>query len=125
MILQGKVASGIGIAKMWVSKIETVFKNKTGMKVFHGTLNIKLNADYVIEPDFIILPKEYGGTQNVLVKECDVLGNKAYIVRAEKNQKGLGEHNLQVLEIVSNINFREKYNLKNDDKLEVKVNNIQ
>ena len=39
MILQGKATSGIGIAKMWVSKIENIFKEKTGMSVFHGTLN--------------------------------------------------------------------------------------
>lgn len=121
MILQGKVTSGIGIAKMWVSKIECAFEKKTGMEVFHGTLNIELDFEYTVKPDFIILPQEYGGTQKVLVEKCEILGNKAYIVRAEKNQNGTGEHNLQVLEIVSNINFREVYNLKNCDKIEVKV----
>ena len=29
MILQGKATSGIGIAKMWVSKIENIFKEKS------------------------------------------------------------------------------------------------
>ncbi len=31
---------------MWVSKIENIFKEKTGMSVFHGTLNIKLSFNY-------------------------------------------------------------------------------
>lgn len=121
MILKGKVTKGIGIAKMWVGKIEKVFKDKTGVTVFHGTLNIKLNKKYIIKPDLIIKPEEFGGTENVLVKRCEILGNEAYIVRAEKNQKGQGEHDLRILEIVANFNFREKYGLKDNDEIEVKI----
>jgi len=115
MILKGKVASGIGTAKMWVSKIEDVFEKKTGMKIYHGTLNIRLEEDYVVEPDWIIKPEEFGGTQNVLVKKCEIMEKEAYIVRAEKNQIGQGDHDLKTIEIVSNINFREMYNLKDQD----------
>lgn len=121
MILQGKATSGIGIAKMWVSKIENIFKEKTGMRVFHGTLNIKLNFNYKIQPDFIILPKEYGGTQNVLVKQCKIFGNTAYIVRAEKNQNGTGDYDLQTIEIISDINFRKKYGIKDNDDITLEV----
>lgn len=119
MILNGKIVSGLGVAKMWVGKIENVFEEKTGLKVFHGTLNIRLKKDYIVEPDFIIKPKEYGGTQNVLVKKCKILNNEAYIVRAEKNQRGQGDHNLNIVEIISDINFREKYNLKDDMKVTI------
>lgn len=121
MILKGKVTKGIGIAKMWVGKIEKVFKDKTGVTVFQGTLNIELNKKYIIKPDLIIKPEEFGGTENVLVKRCEILGNEAYIVRAEKNQKGQGEHDLRILEIVANFNFREKYGLKDNDEIEVKI----
>ena len=123
MVLDGKVTSGIGTAKMWVGKIEKIFEEKTGLKVFHGTLNIKIEEDYIVEPDLIIKPEEFGGTQNVLVQECEILGNKAYIVRAEKNQKGEGEHNLKIIEIVSNVNFRKKYNLKDESSIKVKITN--
>jgi len=119
MELKGKVASGIGIAKMWVSKIEEIFEKKTGIKVYHGTLNIKLEEDYIIKPDWIIKPEEFGGTQNVLVKKCEIMGQEAYIVRAEKNQTGQGDHDLKTIEIVSNINFRETYNLKDQDCIEI------
>lgn len=121
MVLKGKVTKGIGVAKMWVGKIEKAFKKKTGMKAYHGTLNIKLNKEYIIEPDLIIKPEEFGGTENVLVKRCEILGNEAYIVRAEKNQKGQGEHDLRILEIVANFNFREKYGLKDNDEIELKI----
>lgn len=119
MVLNGKVTSGIGTAKMWVGKVEKIFEEKTGLKVFHGTLNIRLEEDYVIKPDLIIKPEEFGGTQNVLVKKCEILGNIAYIVRAEKNQKGEGDHNLKIIEIVSEINFREKYKLKDGDNIKI------
>ena len=122
MKLYGKITSGLGTAKMWVGKIESVFEEKTKIKLFHGTLNIKLKNDYIIDPDWIIKPEEYGGTQNVLVKKCKILDNIAYAVRAEKNQIGKGDHGLKILEIVSDINFREKYNLKDGTEVTILVN---
>lgn len=121
MKLQGKLTTGIGTAKMWVGKIEKVFEEKTGIKLYHGTLNIELENGYIIEPDWIIKPEDFGGTENVLVKECKILGNIAYIVRAEKNQKGKGEHDLKILEIVSDINFRETYNLKDGENIMIQI----
>jgi len=121
MILKGKVTSGIGKAKMWVSKIEEIFVKKTGMKVFHGTLNIKLEKDCIIEPDWTIKPEEFGGTQNVLVKKCKILEHEAYIVRAEKNQTGKGDHDLKVIEIVSDINLRELYGLEDNDSAIISI----
>ena len=121
MVLRGIVSSGLGTAKMWVGKIEKVFEKKTGLKVFHGTLNIRLDEDYIVEPDWIIEPKRYGGTQNVLVKKCRILDKEAYIVRAEKNQIGQGDHDLKVVEIISDINFRKKYNLKDGEIISIEV----
>ena len=121
MILQGIVTSGLGVAKNWVKKIECVFKEKTGMQVFNGTLNIKLNEDYLVVPDFIIEPNQYGGTQRVLVKKCEIFGEKSYIVRAEKNQIGTGDHDLKIIEIVSTKNFRETFKIKDDDLIKIKI----
>lgn len=121
MFIEGKVTSGIGTAKMWVGKIEKVFKEKTGMKAYHGTLNIYLKKKYIVIPDFIINPEEYGGTQKVLVKKCKIFENEAYIVRAEKNQNGQGEHDLQTIEVISNICFREKYKLNDEEKIIIQI----
>lgn len=121
MIIEGRVTSGLGTAKMWVSKIDDILKQKTGMKVFHGTLNIKLEENYIVEPDFIITPEQYGGTENVLVKKCKIFEDEAYIVRAEKNQVGNGDHSLKIVEIVSNINLRKTYKLKDDTNIIILV----
>ena len=121
MILEGKVASGLGVAKKWVSKIEGIFEIKTGMKVFHGTLNIILGEDFIVKPDWIIESSEYGGTQKVLVMKCKIFNREAYIVRAEKNQLGTGDHDLKVIEIISDISFRKKYGLKDNDTISIEI----
>lgn len=115
MILIGKIKTGLGDASFWVEKIEAVFYKKTKIKLFFGTLNIELLQPYELQNYFIIKKEEYGGTQDVYVQECKLFKHKAYIVRAEKTV-----HKSNVLEIVSNINFRQTYNLK--DKDEVKIN---
>lgn len=122
MKLEGIVIDGLGKAKYWVGKISTVFKEKTNYNLVLGTLNIKLNEPYIINPDFIIKKEEFGGTENVLVKKCKILGKEAYMVRAEKNQKNNGEHGLDIIEIVGDVNFRETYNLMNNQRIIVSIN---
>lgn len=114
MVLKGKIIDGLGNASFWVKKIEEVFLKKEGIKLFHGTLNVKLQEEYNLQTDWILKPEEYGGTQKVYVQKCKVLGNKSYIVRAEKTA-----HKDDIVEIVSDINFREKYKLKNDDEIKI------
>ena len=63
---------------------------------------------------YIISNKEYGGTQDVFIQKCKVLGRQAYIVRAEKT-----EHTSNVIEIVSDIKFRDTYNLKDKDIIKI------
>lgn len=121
MILEGKIITGMGTAKDWVRKIEEVFKQKTNMQVFYGTLNVELKQDYIVTPDLIIEAEEYGGTQKVFVKKCKILKDEAYIVRAEKNQIGKGDYNLKTLELVSNICFRKKYQIKDGENIKIEI----
>lgn len=116
MLLKGRVKKGLGNASFWVKKIEDVFYKRTGMKVFYGTLNIELEKPYELEKHEIIKKEEYGGTQDVYVEKCEILGNLAYIVRAEKTA-----HKSNVVEIVSNIKFRDTFNLKDDDIIQIKI----
>lgn len=119
MILKGKVTKGLGRAKIFVNMMEKSFYEKTNMQLYPGTLNIELENNYDLNVDYLIKPEEYGGTFNVQIQKCEVLGNLAYMVRSEKNTKDNGDYNKNIIEIVSNINFREKYNLKDRDKIDV------
>lgn len=117
MKIEGNVIKGLGTATYWVKKIEKAFYKKTGMKLEAGTLNIKLEDEYIFNPDFIIEAKEYGGTQNVFIQKCKILNENAYIVRAEKNAKKQGDYGLNIIEIVSDVNFRKTYGIKDGEKV--------
>lgn len=119
MDLDGIVIDGLGKAKYWVGKISEVFRRKTNYDLVLGTLNIKLDKPYIINPDFVIKKEEFGGTENVFVKKCKILGRNAYIVRAEKNQKENGEHGIDIIEIVGDVKFRETYKLENGQKIKI------
>ena len=105
-----------------MKKAEEAFYKKTGIKMFHGTLNIELDKEYNLGENVKILHKEeYGGMQEIYFQECEILGHKSYILRTDKNMSKNGDHPLNLLEIISDINFREKYNLKDGETIEVKV----
>ena len=122
MILIGKVKSGLGEASFWMKKAEEAFYKKIEIKLFHGTLNVELDKDYKFEGEIKVLHKEeYGGSQEVYFKECEVLGHKSYILRTDKNMSENRDHPLNLIEIVSDVNFREKYKLKDGDKIKVNI----
>lgn len=127
MILTGNVKSGMGTAKMWVKKIENVFEEKLDIKLFPGTLNVKLKEGYTVKPNIVIKPNEFGGTQNVLIQNCNIRNEKigcthnAFIVRAEKNANKTGDHDTDIVEIVSDINFRETFQLNDGDIVSIEV----
>ena len=116
MILEGKITKGIGNASFWVKKIENIFLEEEKIKLFPGTLNVHLEKPYELKDFWILKKEEYGGMQNVFVQKCQVLGHRAYIVRAEKTI-----HSKNIIEIVSDVNFRKTYNLKDNDIVKILV----
>lgn len=126
MTLNGNITKGMGVAKKWVKMVEKPFQKNFGIKLFSGTLNIKLLTNYIVKPDLIIKPEEYGGTQNVLVQKCNISKNgekikEAFIVRAAKNETEKGDHFTNIIEIVSDVNLRETYHLKDNDLISIEV----
>ena len=69
----------------------------------------------------VLHKEEYGGTQEVYLKECEILGHKSYILRTDKNMSENRDHPLNLLEIISGVNFRETYNLKDGDEMKVLI----
>lgn len=121
MILRGSVMKGLGRAKAFVTMMQKAFYKKNKINLYPGTLNIKLEKSYNLDADYLIKPEEYGGSFNVQVQKCKVFENTAYIVRSEKNTKDDGDYKQDIIEIVSDINFREKYNLKDGDEIEIEI----
>jgi len=111
MIIEGKVVSGLGVAKIWIKKIEKNFLEKTGKKMFLGTLNLELDYEYTFKPDIIIYKHEYGGEYDVHIKKCKIFDDTAYIVRSGKNMQKNGDYKVNIIEVMSEVNFRDKYKL--------------
>lgn len=55
------------------------------------------------------------------MKECGILGHKSYILRTDKNMSENRDHPLNLIEVISDINFREIYNLKDEDEIKIEV----
>ena len=105
-----------------MKKAEEAFEKKIGLKMFNGTLNIELNKDFILKGKMDIMSKdEYGGTQNIFIKECNILGHKSYIIRTDKNISENRDHPLNILEIISDVNFRKEYNLKDGDEIKILI----
>lgn len=121
MILIGIITKGMGRAKKFINMMQKSFFEKTNINLYPGTLNVKLNESYILKPDFIIKPEEYGGTFNVQIQKCKVLGENAYIVRSEKNTNNSGDYGQDIIEIISDINFRKKYDLKDGEVINILI----
>ncbi len=57
----------------------------------------------------------------MFVKPCEIFNHKCYILRTEKNNTKNGDHPLNIIEIVSDINIRQTYNLKDGDEVEINI----
>lgn len=124
MKLKGIVRSGFGNASFWVEKVSKIFQKKYNMKLFPGTLNIELENSYILNSDDKIFPNEYGGKYEVLVEKILILDNEGYILRPEINNVSGGDHPLNIIEVVSDINLRKKYHLKDGDEISIVLNSI-
>ncbi len=89
--------------------------------MFLGTLNLELDKDIILENTDKITPEEYDGDFEVLVEKCEIQGHRAYIVRPEKNNKEGGDHSLNIVEIVSDVNIREITEAKDGDFLIIEI----
>ena len=81
MILQGVVETGIGDFGTWIASLQAHYERKTGMRLFPGTLNVRLNAAFDLPKERIWLEaEEYGGTVSVNIVPCTIFGRKAIIL---------------------------------------------
>jgi len=116
--MKGIIIGGLGEGKkfMGMDEYRIQFKEKLGINVFPGTLNIITDCDKIFkEMDGIIIPGfkkgeiEYGGVKCFPVM---VNGEKAAIIIPEKTK-----HNN--LEIIAEFNIRKKFRLKDGDEIEI------
>ena len=120
--LRGRVVSGLGNFGHWIDRLSSFYEQKTGMRLYPGTLNLELSADYSLPADVIRLEAaEYGGTVSVSIVPCRVLDRCAFLLRTDQNEKGIGHHSRNVIEIATDVRLRDLYQLKDGDWREIEV----
>lgn len=119
-VLRGVVVSGMGNFSFWLEKLESYYTQKTGMRLFPGTLNLRLDQPYSLPMDVIRLEKEeYGGTVSVSMVRCRVFDRPAFLLRTDANEAERGHHPKTVIEIATDIKLRDQYGLQDGDEVEV------
>jgi len=119
-ILKGVVVSGIGNFSFWIEKLESFYTQKTGLRLFPGTLNLRLAEPYSLPRNVIRLEKEeYGGTVSVSMVPCRIFDRKAFLLRTDANEAGTGHHPRNIIEIATDVKLRDGYGLRDGDEVEV------
>lgn len=118
--LRGKVVSGRSDFGFWIDRLSRFHEQKTGMRLYPGTLNIELPAPYSLPPDVIRLEaSEYGGRVSVSIVACRIFDRPAFLLRTDQNERGEGHHPRNIIEIATDIRLRDAYQLSDGDWVEV------
>jgi len=73
-ILRGRVRTGRGDFGKWIGRLQSHYREKTGLSLYPGTLNVELEAPYRVPPDPKRLEaREYGGSVSVNIVPCRIL----------------------------------------------------
>ncbi|MGB9178885.1 MAG: DUF120 domain-containing protein [Pyrinomonadaceae bacterium] len=119
-VLKGKVVTGVGNFSYWIEKLQDHYRNKTGMQLFPGTLNIELDAPFDLPRERTRLEaEEYGGTVSVSIVPCKVFGRAAVILRTDKADSE--PQSRKIIEVACEVKLREQHQLRDGDVIEVEV----
>jgi riboflavin kinase len=119
---RGKVVSGRANFGLWIERLSSLYEEKTGMRLYAGTLNIELSSPYSLPPDVIRLEaNEYGGSVSVSIVPCQIFGRQAFLLRTDQNERGTGHHLRNIIEIATDIRLRDAYQLRDGDSVEVEL----
>ncbi|HEY2014836.1 MAG TPA: DUF120 domain-containing protein [Bryobacteraceae bacterium] len=120
--LRGKVVSGLGDFGFWIERLSNFYEQKTGVRLYPGTLNIELPSAYSLPPDVIRFEaQEYGGRVSVSIVPCRIFDRRAFLLRTDQNAQGTGDHSPNIIEIATDIRLRDAYHLEDGDWVEVEL----
>jgi riboflavin kinase len=118
VVLTGKVFTGVGNFSYWIERLREHYRRKTGMSLFPGTLNVRLEEEYGVPRGSPRLEaEEYGGTVSVNIVPCRILGERAVILRTDAAELD----SRHVVEVACEVKLRDKYGLRDGDVVRVEV----
>ena len=121
-LLRGTVVSGLGNFSYWIEKLHDHYFRKTGMHLYPGTLNVRLEQPFTLPHHPLRLEKEeYGGAVSVNLLPCRFRGCPAWILRTDANEQGRGHHPKTIVEIAGDVRFRDQFQLSDGDTVEIEL----
>jgi len=118
--VHGKIVSGRGDFGFWIERLNHFYEQKTGIRLYPGTLNLELTSPYSLPRDVIRLEAdEYGGRVSVSIVPCRIFGRQAFLLRTDENERSTGHHSPNIIEIATDIRLREAYNFEMADWVKV------
>jgi hypothetical protein len=91
--VRGRVVGGRGDFGQWIELLTSLYEQKTGMRLYPGTLNVELSSEYSLPADVIRLDAgEYGGRVSVSIVPCRIFNRQAFLLRTDQNEQGTGHH---------------------------------
>lgn len=123
MTLKGIVRSGKGDFGYWLKKLERFYTDKTGLRLYPGTLNVHLVAQTFATPanSIRLEREEYGGEVSVSIIPCKIFGRTAFVLRPDTDDGKLGDPPEAILEIATDINLRDAFGLRDGDSVEIDI----
>jgi len=110
----------MGNFSFWIEKLEEFYTAKTGMRLFPGTLNVRLEEEYSLPAEVIRLEgEEYGGAVSVNIVPCRIFDRAAFLLRTDANERGQGHHPKTIIEIATDVKLRDAYGLRDGDVVKV------
>jgi len=120
--VRGRVVSGRANFGFWIERLHRYYEEKTGMRLYPGTLNIELPVPYSVPSNVIRLEaNEYGGNVSVNIVPCQIFERRAFLLRTDQNEQGTGQHSRNIIEIATDVRLRDVYQLKDGDCVEVEL----
>ena len=121
-LLSGTVVSGMGNFSYWIEKLENHYFRKTGLHLYPGTLNVRLEEPYSLPQQTIRLEgHEYGGVVSVNLVPCTIQGRAAFLLRTDANEQERGHHPKTIIEIATDVRLRDYFMLQDGDRVEIEL----
>jgi CTP-dependent riboflavin kinase len=118
MLLRGRVTGGTGDLAHWMTIHADLYEAKTGVRLYPGSLNVVLDRPWHAQGQGVRLaPPAYGVGLSIV--PCTIQGLDAFILRADKNDRGEGDHPPHVLEVAAAVRLRDALALQDGDEVAI------
>src|SRR5262249_618633 len=114
---------GFGVATTNLAHLRDVIIQRTGLPdLVPGTLNVPLDAPFLVSPDALISPEEYNGTHSIKLQRCLIRGVRAVIMRPHTHElpRPWG-HGPAHLELMSHKHLRRHLGLEDNEAIDVDI----